>query len=126
MGNASLGKNIEIVKVLIDAGAKVTVQHLCNALFNGHDEVSLLLINYIDDINGSCGPTKEFPLMAAVYGRFIFFGNEPEVFEALIDRGADPYQTNRDGNTVVFLVEQFNDSPEAGGKFSEIIPILKQ
>ena len=100
-------QNPEIIKILIDAGAKVDVNSFQNATrFNNNPEIIKILLDAGVDINAKddYGMTA---LMAAAQTNV-----NTGFIKALLDAGADVNAKDKDGMTALMAAARMNDNPE--------------
>ncbi|MDP7017380.1 MAG: ankyrin repeat domain-containing protein [Pirellulaceae bacterium] len=91
---------LDAARVLLESGALVDLREtgyhrtsLFRAASDGRLAMAQLLIEHGADVN-AIDRFRENPLRSAIKG------NHLEIVQLLLDKGADPYQTNKDGKTM--------------------------
>ncbi len=126
LNNASLDSNLEIVKTLVEAGATIESQHLCNAAFRKRKEIVEYLVKKGADVNGACkGPEGRNPLWAAIGG--YSEGGDPSTLRFLIQNGADPNRVAEGGSLspIANMRETIKQFPTEH-QYAEVLAILEE
>lgn len=117
--------NVEEVRILLQAGVDVNFRQdttaLCEAVQTGNYEIVKMLIDAGADVNLRAKEGYFNPLLNAAYGGYL------EIVRALIQAGADVNVRIEDGRNALEYAELgMLEGHHKGGKYAEIIKLLKQ